>query len=50
MDENEGLVIAEIELTGEDEVIDYPEWIGKEVTGEEKYYNSRLSVHPFKNW
>ena len=48
--ENEGLIIAEIELQREDELFEKPVWLGKEVTGEVKFYNSQLSKHPFKNW
>ncbi len=48
--ENEGLTLAEIELTTEDETFIKPEWLGKEVTGSIKYYNSQLSKHPFKEW
>lgn len=48
--ENEGLVIAEIELKTEDEAFEKPIWLGKEVTGDEKYYNSYLSKNPYKNW
>lgn len=48
--ENEGLVIAEIELTSEDETFALPEWVAEEVTGQEKYYNSHLSLLPFKRW
>lgn len=48
--ENEGLIVAEIELTSEDEDFVKPLWLGKEVTGEIKYYNSQLSLNPFKNW
>lgn len=48
--ENEGLIIAEIELNSEDEVFTKPEWLGKEVTGDIRYYNSQLSLNPFKNW
>ena len=48
--ENEGLMVAEIELESEDETFSIPKWIGKEVTGEEKYYNSNLTQLPFKNW
>ncbi|ARV06235.1 adenylate cyclase [Polaribacter sp. SA4-10] len=48
--ENKGLVIAELELTSEDESFEKPDWLGKEVTGEVKYYNSMLMKHPFKNW
>jgi CYTH domain-containing protein len=47
---NEGLTIAEIELNSEDEPFDKPAWLGKEVTGDLKYYNSLLSKHPYKNW
>ncbi|WP_405412000.1 CYTH domain-containing protein [Maribacter sp. Asnod1-A12] len=48
--ENEGLTIAEIELNDENESFQKPTWLGVEVTGEVKYYNSQLSEHPFKNW
>jgi adenylate cyclase len=48
--ENEGLIVAEIELTSEQESFDVPDWIDREVTGEEKYYNSKLSLTPFKTW
>ena len=48
--ENEGLTIAEIELNAEEEDFTTPEWIGNEVTGDNKYYNSQLSKNPFKNW
>ncbi|MFC2109681.1 CYTH domain-containing protein [Bacteroidota bacterium] len=48
--ENEGLIIAEIELESEDEKFEKPNWIGEEVTGQAKYYNSQLSISPFKNW
>ncbi|MEX0288156.1 MAG: CYTH domain-containing protein [Flavobacteriaceae bacterium] len=47
---NEGLVIAEIELGTEDEIFEKPDWLGKEVTGDIRYYNSHLSVKPFKSW
>lgn len=47
---NEGLTLAEIELKSEDEVISLPEWIGEEVTGDVKYYNSMLSKHPYNSW
>lgn len=50
MGENDGLIVAEIELKAEDEVFTKPEWLGKEVTGEVKYYNSNLSKNPFKEW
>ena len=48
--ENEGLIIAEIELESEDEAFEKPNWLGEEVTNNEKYYNSYLSKNPFKNW
>lgn len=48
--ENEGLLIAEVELEDENEIYDKPEWLGEEVTGNLKYYNSYLSLHPFKTW
>lgn len=48
--ENEGLMVAEIELQSEDETFSIPDWIGQEVTGEEKYYNSNLTLLPFKKW
>jgi len=50
LEDNAGLIIAEIELKSDEEKFDLPEWIAKEVTGEEKYYNSSLSVHPFTGW
>lgn len=48
--DNQGLVIAEIELNSEDEKFEIPEWAGKEVTGDSRYYNAYLSLHPFKEW
>lgn len=48
--DNEGLIVAEIELKSEDEQYDLPECVTKEVTGEEKYYNSNLAIHPYKKW
>ncbi|MGZ3938730.1 MAG: CYTH domain-containing protein [Flavisolibacter sp.] len=50
MDDNEGLIVAEIELGSEDEKFEKPEWVGEEVTGIEKYYNANLSKLPFKQW
>ncbi len=47
---NEGLIIAEIELNSENEAFEKPKWLGEEVTGDIKYYNSQLSKHPYKNW
>ena len=48
--ENEGLVLAEIELQSQDEVFEKKDWLGKEVTGEIRYYNSQLSKLPYKTW
>jgi len=48
--ENQGLTIAEIELSSENETFEKPAWLGEEVTGITKYYNSLLSKNPFKNW
>jgi adenylate cyclase len=48
--DNEGLTVAEIELNSENERFQKPDWLGKEVTGEVKYYNSQLSKKPFKKW
>jgi adenylate cyclase len=48
--ENEGLIIAELELKNINEVFTKPHWIGEEVTGNIKYYNSQLSKQPYKSW
>ncbi|GGF64217.1 CYTH domain-containing protein [Wenyingzhuangia marina] len=48
--DNQGLIVAEVELSSENETFEKPEWLGKEVTGEVKYYNSQLSKNPYKNW
>ncbi len=48
--ENDGLTVAEIELPTEDTVFEKPVWIGEEVTGDVKYYNSMLMKNPYKNW
>jgi adenylate cyclase len=48
--DNEGLIIAEIELESENETFDRPDWLGQEVTGNINYYNSQLSKKPFKDW
>ncbi len=48
--ENEGLIVAEVELNAVDEQFEKPDWLGDEVTGQEKYYNAALSRNPFKNW
>lgn len=48
--ENEGLILAEIELSSENEKFEKPEWLGEEVTGDTKYYNSMLMKNPFTKW
>lgn len=48
--DNEGLTIAEVELGSEDEAYEKPFWLGEEVTGDVKYYNSMLMKNPYKNW
>lgn len=47
---NEGLIVAEIELVSETDVFKKPDWIGKEVTGDKRYYNAYLSKNPFRKW
>lgn len=48
--DNEGLVVAEIELEYENEPYEKPEWLGREVTDDSRYYNAELSRNPYKNW
>jgi len=48
--DNDGLIVAEIELESEHEQFDLPAWIAQEVTGDNRYYNSNLSVHPYTTW
>jgi adenylate cyclase len=48
--DNEGLIIAEIELSSENEIFEKPDWLGEEVTNDERYYNAYLSRNPFKKW
>ena len=48
--ENEGLVMAEIELESEDDTFEKPDFIGKEVTGDRRYYNSHMRTYPYKLW
>lgn len=47
---NEGLILAEIELTSEEEPFERPDWIGKEVSGDRRYYNSMLTKNPYTKW
>lgn len=48
--DNEGLIIAEVELSSRSEIVALPPWCGDEVTGERCFYNSFLSRHPFRTW
>ena len=48
--DNEGLIMAEIELNDENESIKKPNWLEQEVTGDKRYYNSYLSLNPYKTW
>ena len=50
LEENSGLILAEIELQEEEEKFKKPEWLGEEVTGNLDYYNSNLITKPYKNW
>ena len=47
---NKGLIVAEVELNNEKESVTKPQWLGEEVTGDAKYYNSQLSKTPFCKW
>lgn len=47
---NEGLILAEVELSKEDEAFEKPSWLGKEVTGDARYYNAQLTKNPYKQW
>lgn len=48
--DNDGLVMAEIELRSEDDSFEKPDFIGREVTGDRRYYNGHLRANPYKNW
>lgn len=48
--DNEGLIVAEIELGSEDEEFQRPDWLGEEVSNDRRYYNSHLITNPYKNW
>lgn len=48
--ENEGLVMAEVELSSENENVETPDFVGKEVTGDERYFNSHLRIRPYCKW
>jgi adenylate cyclase len=47
---NQGLIVAECELSSEDQKIELPTWIGEEVSGDPRYFNSNLIAHPFSKW
>lgn len=48
--ENDGLIVAEVELDSEDEVVELPPWIGAEVSDDPRYFNSKLAREPFRDW
>ncbi|MEW6708785.1 MAG: CYTH domain-containing protein [Candidatus Riflebacteria bacterium] len=48
--DNDGLIVAEVELESEDQKIEKPAWVGEEVTTDPRYFNSNLTKNPFKNW
>lgn len=48
--ENQGLIMAEVELSNENDFFEKPKWLGNEVTGDKRYYNSYLSKNPFTSW
>lgn len=48
--DNDGLTVAEVELGAEDEPFERPNWLGAEVTGDSRYYNSSLARNPYRNW
>ncbi|MGD8590554.1 MAG: CYTH domain-containing protein [Chromatiales bacterium] len=48
--DNEGLIVAELELSSEDESFEMPEWAGQEVSGDPRYYNASLVKHPYCDW
>ena len=48
--ENEGLVVAEVELEREDQPLERPGWLGEEVTGDPRYFNSNLTANPYRKW
>lgn len=48
--DNSGLVVAEVELAGEDDAFNRPDWLGEEVTHDPRYFNSALITRPFNSW
>ena len=49
-DENQGLIVAEVELESEDQQFPKPDWVGEEVTGDPRYFNSNLIANPYSAW
>ena len=47
---NQGLIVAEVELTSVDQPFERPDWVGEEVTDDKRYYNSCLAEHPYRDW
>ncbi len=50
LEENEGLIVAELELPSVDAEVELPEWVGEEVTNDKRYLNNYLAVHPYSTW
>ena len=50
LEDNAGLIVAEIELESEEEAFEMPEWVSSEVTADKKYYNANLTITPYKDW
>jgi len=48
--DNTGLIVAEVELKDENQTVDFPDWIGKEVTNDPRYFNANLVAHPYTKW
>lgn len=48
--DNEGLVVAEVELKNEQQALDLPDWVGEEVSSDPRYFNNNLVAHPYKTW
>lgn len=48
--ENQGLIIAEVELENENQIVNLPDWVGKEVSDDPKYYNVNLTKYPYQTW
>ena len=50
LDENKGLTLAEVELESEDQSVILPDWVGKDVSEDERFFNARLAKHPISSW